>query len=332
MAAIASATIVARSTPAASGTSINRCASTVSGERLHVVGQRVVAPLHERARLGRAQQHEAGARRRPELDAPVRARVAQQRDDVVAQRARRVHAVRRLDRLDHLGAVGDRLEVEHAVARLVAGQHPGLLLGVRIAERDADHEAVDLRLRQRVGALVLDRVLGREHHERPRQLVRDGIDRHLALLHALEQPGLGLRRGAVDLVDDHDVGEDRAGPELEPRFALVVDVGADDVGRQQVGRALHARELAVDRPRQRAGERGLADARVVLHQDVTLGEERDDHVLEHVIRDLHRPPDVVGDPAGDRDCGIHLLGSDGPLSLWRGLEGFHSARHLHVGR
>ena len=77
----------------------------------------------------------------------------------------------------------------------------------------------------------------------PRQLVRRGVDGDLALLHALEQAGLGLRRGAVDLVDDHDVGEDRAGPELEPRLALVVDVGADDVGRQQVGRALHAREL-----------------------------------------------------------------------------------------
>ena len=32
------------------------------GERLDVVGQRVVAPVHERAGLRRAQQHQAGAR------------------------------------------------------------------------------------------------------------------------------------------------------------------------------------------------------------------------------------------------------------------------------
>ena len=78
--------------------------------------------------------------------------------------------------------VGDRLEVEHAVARLVAGQHAGLGVGVGVAERQAHHEAVQLRLRQRVGALVLDRVLGREDHERARELVREDVDGDVALL------------------------------------------------------------------------------------------------------------------------------------------------------
>ena len=158
----------------------------------------------------------------------------------------------------------------------MAGEHARLVGGVRVAEREPDHEAVDLRLGQRVGALVLDRVLRREDEERARELVRVDVDGDVALLHALEQAGLRLRRGAVDLVDEHDVGEDRAGAELEALLALVVDVGADDVGRQQVGRALHARELAVDRARERAGQRGLADARVVLDEDVALGEQRDD--------------------------------------------------------
>ena len=156
----------------------------------------------------------------------------------------------------------------------MAGEHVGLGLGGRIAEREPDHEAVDLRLGQRIRALVLDRVLGREDQERPRQLVRHRVDGDVALLHALEQARLRLRRRAVDLVDEHDVGEDRTRPELEARLTLVVDLGADDVGRQEVGRALHARELAVDRPRQRAGQRRLADARVVLDEDVALGEHR----------------------------------------------------------
>ena len=117
--------------------------------------------------------------------------------------------------------------------------------GGRVAEREADHEAVDLRLGQRVGALELDRVLRGEHEERPGELVRVHVDRDAALLHALEQARLRLGRGAVDLVDEHDVGEDRARAELEAVLALVEDVGADDVGGQQVGRALDARELEV---------------------------------------------------------------------------------------
>ena len=71
------------------------------------------------------------------------------------------------------------------------------------------------------------------------------------------------------------------GPELEAVLALVVDVRADHVGRQQVGGALHARVLRVDRPGERPSQRGLADARVVLDQDVALGEQRDEHVADH---------------------------------------------------
>ncbi len=58
--------------------------------------------------------------------------------------------------------------------------------------------------------------------------------------------------------------------------APVEDLRADDVGRQQVGGALDARELEVERARDGARERRLADARQVLDQDVALGEQRDD--------------------------------------------------------
>ena len=67
-------------------------------------------------------------------------------------------------------------------------------------------------------------------------------------------------------------------------LALVEDVRADDVGGQQVGRALDARVLGVHRARERAGERGLADARVVLDQDVALGEQRDQHLAQDRAR------------------------------------------------
>ena len=81
-----------------------------------------------------------------------------------------------------------------------------LLERCRVAEAEPEHEAVELGLRQRERALVLDRVLGRDHEERVRHRVRDAVDRRLALLHALEEGGLRLGRGPVDLVGEDDLG------------------------------------------------------------------------------------------------------------------------------
>ena len=91
-----------------------------------------------------------------------------------------------------------------------------------------------------------------------RQLARRAVDGDLPLGHCLEQRGLRLRHRAVDLVDEHDVREDRPWPELEVALALVVDGEPGDVGRLQVGRALDAR-------RRRALDRAaIARARTVL--------------------------------------------------------------------
>ena len=82
--------------------------------------------------------------------------------------------------------------------------------------------------------------------------MRHRVDGDVALLHALEQARLRLRARAVDLVDDHDVGEDRPGAELEAALALVVDVGARRC-RRAAGRPCTARA--------RTGTRSSARAR-----------------------------------------------------------------------
>ena len=71
---------------------------------------------------------------------------------------------------------------------------------------------------------VLDRVLGGDDEERQLERVRLAVDRHLALLHRLEQRRLRLRGRAVDLVHEEDVREHRPGPELELVRLLVEDV------------------------------------------------------------------------------------------------------------
>ena len=94
-----------------------------------------------------------------------------------------------------------------------------LVLAVHVAHRQLEQEAVELRLGQRERAGLLDRVLRGEHEERAGQVVGRAVGRHAALGHRLEQRRLRLRRGPVDLVGEEDVGEHRAGPELErPRF------------------------------------------------------------------------------------------------------------------
>jgi hypothetical protein len=75
---------------------------------------------------------------------------------------------------------------------------------VRTGDEDVEHEAVELGLGQRVGALLLDRVLGGEDEERLRQRVGGPAGGDLVLLHRLEQRRLRLRRGPVDLVGQDD--------------------------------------------------------------------------------------------------------------------------------
>ncbi len=170
------------------------------------------------------------------------------------------------------------LRLRHAVHDLA------LFLARRIADLHHEHEAVDLRLGQRVGALLLDRVLRRHDDERLGQRVGLVADGDLPLLHRLEERALHLGGRAVDLVGEDEVGED--GPELGGELALllVVDHRPDEVGRQEVGRELDARELGVDGVAQRAHGERLGEAGDALEQDVAPRSSRpDEDPLDHVL-------------------------------------------------
>ena len=146
-----------------------------------------------------------------------------------------------------------------------------------------------------IRAFVLDRVLRRHDHERPSELVGRAVDRDLVFLHALEQCGLRLRRGPVDLVDEEHVREHRAGAELELVRALVEDVDAGDVGGQQVGRELDAREGAVERAGERLGQHRLPHAGKVLDDQVPLADQAEDAEAKRLVRRVHDPAEVEQD-------------------------------------
>src|SRR5690606_712354 len=124
---------------------------------------------------------------------------------------------------------------------------------------------------------------------------RHPIRSDLTLLHGLEQGRLCLRAGAVDLVTHDDVGEDRARFELELPPVPVIDADAGDVRGQQVGSELDPVERAVDRPRDGFGEMGLPDPGDVLHENMALGDESQQHELDDLAFALDDGLHVGGD-------------------------------------
>ena len=97
------------------------------------------------------------------------------------------------------GAAGARHQV----------QDLSFFLARRITDLQLQHEAIDLRFGQRIGAFLFDRVLRREHEERFFQFESLFADRDLLFLHRFEQRALHLGRRAIDFVGEHQVGENR---------------------------------------------------------------------------------------------------------------------------
>ena len=205
---------------------------------LDVVGNDVRAAVEGGRTSGDPQQMQRGSGRCPEPQFRVPARGRHQIDDVLPQLRRDVDGADGVRERCHLRRAADRFQRVQRGRGAVRFQHQHLSGRAGIPHRDPRHEPVALGFRQRVGALHLHGVLGGHHEEGPAQRVGDPVDADLALLHAFEQRGLGLRRGSVDLVADKDVGEDRAGLELEVTPARVVHADAGDVAGQQVRREL----------------------------------------------------------------------------------------------
>ena len=63
--------------------------------------------------------------------------------------------------------------------------------------------------------MVLERVLRRDDEERIGQRMGRPVERHLLLFHRLQQRALRTRRGAVDLVGEQHVAEDRTRSEAK---------------------------------------------------------------------------------------------------------------------
>ena len=162
----------------------------------------------------------------------------------------------------------------------------------RVAQADLEEKAVQLGFRQRVGALHLNRVEGGQDKKGRRQTVGGAGHRHLQFGHGFEQGGLGFGGGAVDLVGQQHVREDRPRhkAEIAPAVLAVHDhAGAGNVGRHEVNRKLNPAEAEVQRLGQRADDQRLARSRHALDQDVATGKKGDQDVLDQLVVADHDP-------------------------------------------
>ena len=102
------------------------------------------------------------------------------------------------------------------------------------------------------------------------------FDRDLPFVHRLQEGALCAGRGPVDLVGQQHVGEDWPFAKLEITEVSQVDAGSQNVAREHIGRKLQPREAAVQALGDRLGQQSFADARRVLDEEVSLGEQRHD--------------------------------------------------------
>ncbi len=205
-----------------------------------------------------------------------------------------VQSMRTVDRVERGhgdGALALPLEAQGEAA----AHDLGLVRRRGIGQAMPKQEAIELRFGQLEGARLLDGVLRGDHEKGRGQVVRGVADRDAAFLHRLEQRRLHLGRGAVDLVGEEQVREDRALVDAKLAGPLLEDLAADDVARQQVDRELHAGEGEVDRLRDRLHKQRLRDAGHAFKKEMTAGEERDEHPLDDGLL----TDDGAGDLAAD---------------------------------
>jgi hypothetical protein len=205
------------------------------------------------------------------------------------ERILELHPARDLLHTPELGERDHRLEPGKLRGRGVVSEHGGFVDRRRVTDREAHEEAVELGLRQRMRAVLLERILCGHHEERPRQAMRDPVDGDGSFTHRLEERRLGLGAGSVHLVREDDVREDRARLEGEATGgAPVVHLGdgrSEHIAREQIARELDPPEFRIDRARQGLGERRLAHPGHVLEEQMAAGDQR----LDRATHDLGLP-------------------------------------------
>lgn len=134
-----------------------------------------------------------------------------------------IHLVDYAASLQNLISCSNRCHSRHAALDVFTNNQL-LLLQRRIVDDYLEQETIDLCLRQLIGSLLLDWVLGSHHQEWVRQLECLLTDGNLMFLHRLQQSTLYLGWSTVDLICQNEVGKDRSLLDVESLILLGIDL------------------------------------------------------------------------------------------------------------
>ena len=188
-----------------------------------------------------------------------------------------------MSRLDDLCRAYHGAGNEHGFGRCHGIQNGALLAAIGISDYHLHHEPIDLRLGERIRALLLQGILGGKHQERCGQTISLISDRYLALLHRFQQSALYFCRCAIDFVREDEIAENR--PVLRPERSVlrVVDHRSHDVGRQHIGGELQPLEIQGNATGQGLQCERLGQAGDALQQNMPVGEQGDQQSVEQVF-------------------------------------------------
>ncbi|MPN41534.1 hypothetical protein SDC9_189086 [bioreactor metagenome] len=144
------------------------------------------------------------------------------------------------------------------------------VLKFRISDGAFQHETVALCFRQKVGSLLVDRVLCSQDEEWFRKLHGFITDGYLLFLHRFQKCRLHFRRSPVDFICQNEIGENRSALGAEIARLGIIDHGANHVRRQEVRRELNAVESRLQAFRQGRHREGLGQTRHALNQHVVV--------------------------------------------------------------
>jgi hypothetical protein len=135
------------------------------GQQLDIIGDDIITPADRRARLRGAVQRQRAARACAKVDIFVMACGGHERDDIIFDQLIDKYVLDTLLQIQQLLGRNHLFDRVDRVRLALAAQDLDLIELLGVAKVHAQLEAVELGLGQRESALVLDRVLGRQHNE-----------------------------------------------------------------------------------------------------------------------------------------------------------------------